>query len=56
MAFWRAVFRRSARFTCGFSGAAGGSSFSRDVAHCGKRDYSARSDHLVRRSEHPVRA
>lgn len=37
MAFWRAVFRRSARFTCGFSGAAGGSSFSRDVAHCGKR-------------------
>lgn len=37
MAFWRAVFRRSARFTCGFSGAAGGSSFSRDVVHCGKR-------------------
>ena len=37
MAFGRTVFRRSARFTLGFAGAAGGSSFSRDVARCGKR-------------------
>lgn len=37
MAFWRAVSSRSARFACGFSGAAGGSSFSRGVVRRGKR-------------------